>query len=68
MIKAVFFDLDDTLCDSDTAWHIAVGETFQLLCKRVPGVSEEAFTEAWTNGSSRNSFSNSMRGNAPWQK
>ena len=48
MIKAVFFDLDDTLCDSDTAWHIAVRETFQLLCKRVPGVSEEAFTEAWT--------------------
>jgi len=47
MIKAVFFDLDDTLCDSDTAWRIAVGETFQLLCKRVPGVSEEAFTKAW---------------------
>ena len=47
MIKAVFFDLDDTLCDSDAAWRIAVRETFQLLCKRVPGVSEEAFTKAW---------------------
>ena len=47
MIKAVFFDLDDTLCDSDTAWRIAVRETFQLLRKRVPGVSEEAFTKVW---------------------
>ncbi len=47
MIKAVFFDLDDTLCDSDTAWRIAVRETFQLLRKRVPAVSEEAFTKAW---------------------
>ena len=48
MIKAVFFDLDNTLCDSDTTWRIAVRETFQLLRKRVPGVSEEAFTKAWT--------------------
>lgn len=47
MIKAVFFDLDDTLCDSDTAWHIAVRETFQLLRKQASGVSEEAFTKAW---------------------
>ena len=48
MIKAVFFDLDDTLCDSDTAWHIAVRETFQLLHKHAPGVSEDTFTKAWT--------------------
>ena len=47
MIKAVFFDLDDTLCDSDTAWHIAVRETFQLLRKHAPDVSEETFTKAW---------------------
>ena len=48
MIKAVLFDLDGTLCDSDTAWGIAVKETFQRLCQREPNVSEEAITEAWT--------------------
>ena len=48
MIKAVLFDLDGTLCDSDTAWGIAVKETFQRLCVREPSVSEEAITEAWT--------------------
>ena len=48
MIKAVFFDLDETLCDSDTAWNIAVTETFQRLCEREPDVSEAAITEAWT--------------------
>ena len=48
MIKAVFFDLDNTLCDSDTAWSIATRETFQLLCKREPDVSVETITKAWT--------------------
>ena len=48
MIKAVFFDLDNTLCDSDTAWSIATRETFQLLCKREPDVSVEAITKVWT--------------------
>ena len=47
MIKAVFFDLDGTLCDSDTAWSIAQRETFKLLRKQRPDVSEEALTEAW---------------------
>ena len=47
MIKAVFFDLDGTLCDSDTAWSIAQRETFQLLHEHYPDVSEEALTEAW---------------------
>ena len=47
MIKAVFFDLDDTLCDSDTAWRRAERETSQFLRRCVPGVSEEAFTKAW---------------------
>ncbi|MCY4568299.1 MAG: HAD family hydrolase [Candidatus Poribacteria bacterium] len=47
MINAVFFDLDGTLCDSDTAWSIAQSETFQLLHKQYPNVSEEALTEAW---------------------
>ncbi len=48
MIKAVFFDLDETLCDSDTAWSIAEKETFQRLCKQKPSISEEAITKAWT--------------------
>lgn len=48
MIKAVLFDLDETLCDSDTAWNIAVKEAFQRLCEREPNVSQEAITEAWT--------------------
>ena len=47
MIKAVFFDLDGTLCDSDTAWSLAVKETFQLLRKYYPNVSEKALTKAW---------------------
>ena len=47
MIKAVLFDLDGTLCDSDTAWDIAQGETFQRLHKHYPHVSEEAITNAW---------------------
>ena len=49
MIKAVFFDLDGTLCDSDTAWNIAQRETFQLLREQYPNVSEEAVTAAWRN-------------------
>ncbi len=47
MIKAVFFDLDGTLCDSDTAWGIAQKETFQLLREQYPDISEEVLTEAW---------------------
>lgn len=47
MIKAVFFDLDGTLCDSDTAWDIAQREMFQLLRKYYPDVSEETLTAAW---------------------
>ena len=47
MIKAVLFDLDGTLCDSDTAWSIAQSETFQLLHKHYPNVSGEAIANAW---------------------
>ena len=48
MIKAVFFDLDGTLCDSDTAWSLAIKEAFQLLRKHESDVSEEAIITAWT--------------------
>lgn len=47
MIKAVFFDLDGTLCDSDTAWDIAQRDMFQFLRKHYPDVSEAALTAAW---------------------
>ena len=47
MIKAVFFDLDGTLCDSDTAWDIAQRDMFQLFHRYYPDVSEAALTEAW---------------------
>ena len=49
MIKAVFFDLDGTLCDSDTAWSIAQSEMFQLLREQYPNVLKEAVTAAWRN-------------------
>ena len=48
MIKAIFFDLDNTLCNSDTAWNIAVRDTFQLFRRHEPSVSEETLTNAWT--------------------
>ncbi|MCY3550806.1 MAG: HAD family hydrolase [Candidatus Poribacteria bacterium] len=47
MIKAIFFDLDGTLCDSDTAWDIAQRDMFQLLREHYPDVSEETLTAAW---------------------
>ena len=47
MIKAVFFDLDGTLCDSDTAWDIAQRDMFQLFREHYPDVSEAALTVAW---------------------
>ena len=47
MIKAVLFDLDGTLCDSDTAWGIAQSETFQRLRKHYPYVSAETIIKAW---------------------
>ena len=47
MIKAIFFDLDGTLCNSDTAWNIAQSEMFQLLREQYPDVSQEVLTETW---------------------
>ena len=47
MIKAVFFDLDGILCDSDTSWSIAIRETLQLFSKLQPDISEANLTKAW---------------------
>ncbi len=47
MIKAIFFDLDGTLCDSDTAWRIAEKDTFHLFRTYKSDISEETLTNAW---------------------
>ena len=47
MIKALLFDLDGTLCDSDTAWYLAETETFQLLRKHYPDIPGEVITTTW---------------------
>ena len=47
MIKAVFFDLDNTLCNSDSAWNNAVKDTSQLFCRYMQEISLETFTNAW---------------------
>ena len=47
MIKAVFFDLDNTLCASDTAWNIAVRDTFQILRQHYPDVSKAFLLRTW---------------------
>lgn len=47
MIKAIFFDLDGTLCDSVTAWDLAVRDTFQLFHKKVANVSEDLLIKVW---------------------
>ena len=47
MIKAVFFDLDGTLCDSDAAWSIAQKDVFQLFREHYPAISEGVLTKAW---------------------
>lgn len=47
MIKAIFFDLDNTLCDSDSAWNIAVKETFQHFRKHFHEIPEEIHSKAW---------------------
>ena len=47
MIKAIFLELDGTLCNTHTALWTAQSETFQVLRKWYPKVAEETFIEAW---------------------
>lgn len=47
MIRAVFFDLDDTLADSAPAWRAALNTTFHGLIARYPELREDAVRAAW---------------------
>ena len=47
MIRALFLDLDDTLCDANSAWNRAVSETFQTLLDAHPRVQPTALSQAW---------------------
>jgi HAD superfamily hydrolase (TIGR01549 family) len=46
VIKAVFFDLDGTLCDSGSSWKMGVSASLELFESRFPGRLQE-FDAAW---------------------
>lgn len=46
-IRAVFFDLDDTLCDAKTAFAQASTVSFDAIRARHPQVSETQVIDAW---------------------
>ena len=47
MIRAIFFDLDDTLYNGTLAWKKAEEETFSVLLTRRPDIREQEFRVAW---------------------
>ncbi len=47
MLRAVFFDLDDTLCDSATAFAAGREAAFGAALAATPGVSRSALDAAW---------------------
>lgn len=51
MIKAVFFDLDGTLCDSGLSWEMGVSASQELFESRSPGKRQE-FEAAWNETNS----------------
>lgn len=51
MIRAIFFDLDDTLVDSAPAWRAGLDAAFARLHERWPDLSREAIQAAWQGAS-----------------
>ncbi len=49
--RAVFFDLDDTLCDETSAWRICTAATAALAIQRQPGLDSAAVTEFYLDHS-----------------
>lgn len=47
MIKAIFFDLDDTLCDSAPAFSAALSDAFATVLARHPVLREADLRAAW---------------------
>lgn len=47
MICAVFFDLDDTLCDAAPAFAAGLRAAFAEALARTPGLTERALRDAW---------------------
>lgn len=47
MIRAVFFDLDDTLCDAATAFQAGRAAAFARLCARHPALTNHEVERAW---------------------
>lgn len=47
MIRAVFFDLDDTLIESAPAWRAGLDAAFARLLERRPELLREAIKAAW---------------------
>lgn len=47
MIRAIFSELDDTLCNFDKAWNCALEETFRLLSKHQLDLSFRDFMKAF---------------------
>jgi HAD superfamily hydrolase (TIGR01549 family) len=46
-VQAVFFDLDDTLCDSKTAFAVGLAAAFDHILAQRPTVTRAALREAW---------------------
>lgn len=46
-LRALFLDLDDTLCDSRPAWDTGVRAALDLLASRCPGIAPEVAAAEW---------------------
>jgi phosphoglycolate phosphatase-like HAD superfamily hydrolase len=46
-LRAVFLDLDDTLCDSRPAWAAGVNAAFDLLASHRPDIDGAQAQQQW---------------------